>query len=151
MRMARAEVSRPSASRPFGSHKAIGRLLKSLPRQALQQGARHIPRLRNMRCASRSESRAQITSPSRMASLTRRRFASATASVSRCRNRLRLRDTRRAPEPSISRSARKPSYLRSKSQAGLSNAAARCFSVSGAHLHRQFRTCLRAAIVAREW
>jgi len=32
--------------------------------------------------------------------------------------RLRLRETRRAPLPSISRRARKPSYLTSKSQSG---------------------------------
>jgi hypothetical protein len=39
-----------------------------------------------------------------------------TARRSRCLNRSRLRETRRAPVPLISSSARKPSYLSSKSQ-----------------------------------
>ena len=88
-------------------------------------------------------SSAQMISPSRMASVTRRRFASAPASVSRCLKRLRLRETRRAPELSISRSARKPSYFSSKSQSALSNAAARRFRTSGAILGKVHKLRVR--------
>jgi hypothetical protein len=56
----------------------------------------------------RPVSSTHITSPSRMASSARSRFASAAARGSRCLNRFRLRDTRRAPGPSISSSAPVP-------------------------------------------
>jgi len=84
-------------SRFFRSTSGNGR--RSLPLSQSRSKATKHGSLRRRRSTKigRPLSSTQQTSPSKTASVTRRRLASAAASGSRCLKRLRLRETRRAP------------------------------------------------------